>query len=88
MTLFYSQTANGFFDDAIHTTLPQDAVEISAATHQALLKANGRGARLVADKKGYPQAVFPGAAAQLATAKAVAHRHRNIATPAHCRHVG
>jgi hypothetical protein len=59
MTLYYSATAGGFYDNQIHKILPEDAVEISAQTHQALLNANAQGKIIQPDKNRYPIAVDP-----------------------------
>jgi len=69
MTLFYSKTVNGFFDDAIHQTLPDDVVKMSPSEHQTLLGANAQGAGIEANDQGTPVAIFPDAAQQLITAK-------------------
>jgi len=37
MTIYYSKTNKGFYDSAIHKTLPNDAVEISKELHSQLL---------------------------------------------------
>ncbi|MNK27653.1 hypothetical protein D3C87_460150 [compost metagenome] len=57
MTLFYGKAADGsygFFDDTIHTTIPQDAVEISAAEHYALLEGQSSGKVITRDASGKP----------------------------------
>lgn len=55
MALFYSATA-GFLDDAIHASLPADAVAISAARHAKLLAAQASGATIEASEGGKPRA--------------------------------
>ncbi len=72
MELYYSAKTGGFYDSRIHQTLPNDAVKISAKTHQALLGDNAQGARIEADAQGYPHAVFPSKAQVLAQVKAAA----------------
>ncbi len=72
MKLYYSAKTGGFYDSHIHQTLPDDAVAITAQTHQALLNANAQGARIEANAGGTPQAVFPPEAQWLALAKEVA----------------
>lgn len=59
MTLHYSKSVDGFFDTAIHRTLPADAVEISRDEHAALLDAQANGKRIVADRNGRPVAQAP-----------------------------
>lgn len=54
MALFYSATAAGFFDDAIHADLPADAVKISRARHAELLAAQATGATIGAADNGRP----------------------------------
>lgn len=59
MALFYSAAAHGFFDDAIHPDLPDDAVPISAERHRELLAAQAIGAIITADNSGNPRASRP-----------------------------
>lgn len=54
MALFYSASAHGFFDDAIHDPLPADAEPISAARHAELLAAQASGAQIIAADNGRP----------------------------------
>jgi hypothetical protein len=54
MALFYSASTPGFFDDALHLVLPDDAVPISAARHRELLTAQGAGAAIEASDDGRP----------------------------------
>ncbi len=72
MTLYYSATTGGFYDSDIHKTLPPDAVEISAQTHQTLLNANAQGGHIEANAQGYPQPAFLSQEQTLARAKAAA----------------
>lgn len=53
MTIMYSASAGGFFDTALHASIPKDAVRISAARYRALLAAQETGA-IVSDKRGRP----------------------------------
>lgn len=55
--IFYSPSAAGFFDDAIHHTLPTDALPIEAATHVDLLRRQSSGEMVVAGPDGHPIAV-------------------------------
>lgn len=54
MTLYYSASAPGFFDSAIHETVPDDAVEITPARHHQLLAAQAEGRPIRANAKGGP----------------------------------
>jgi hypothetical protein len=60
MGIFYSPSAPGFFDDAIHAAIPQDAVRVSPARHVALLDGQAAGAAIVADARGRPRLHKPG----------------------------
>ncbi len=59
MSLYYSKTAAGFYDSAIHAKaqIPADAVEISAAKHRELLAAQAQGKMISADGNGWPMAI-------------------------------
>lgn len=61
MTIFYSPTASGFYDDAIHllAQIPGDAKEIAAEQHTTLLQAQSQGKQIVADNDGFPVALDP-----------------------------
>ena len=54
MTIFYSKTTGGFYDNQIHTTLPEDAVEITAEYHSALLAGQAQGKTIMPGKDGKP----------------------------------
>lgn len=56
MTLFYSASTGGFYDDAIHASPPTDAVVIGAAQHTALLEAQSEGMLISPDASGQPVA--------------------------------
>lgn len=89
--MFYSSTAMGFFDPAIHAAIPADAVEITAADHAALMAAQAEGLVIVADVDGRPVAMAPPPPSvdvllsalrierdnRLAAATAILDRHRN-----------
>lgn len=49
MTLYYSQSNGGFYDDQIHSRLPEDAVAISTEQHAALLSALNAGSLILPD---------------------------------------
>ena len=58
--MFYSKTTGGFYTREIHSdNIPADAVEISAATHAALLADQSAGKVIQSDKSGNPVAVDP-----------------------------
>jgi len=54
MTIFYSAATGGFYDTDIHTSVPDDAVEITVEQHQALLAGQSEGKRIMADLQGRP----------------------------------
>lgn len=49
MTLYYSQSNGGFYDDQIHSRLPEDAAAISTEQHAALLSALNAGSLILPD---------------------------------------
>lgn len=55
--MFYAKSTGGFYDPTIHTTIPDDAVEISADRHQTLLAAQSTGKHIKADADGHPIAI-------------------------------
>lgn len=59
MTIYFSKTTGGFYDDAIHGAMPGDAVEITAEQHAALLAGQGAGQRIVGDSGGNPVLADP-----------------------------
>ncbi len=52
--LYYSATSKGFFSDAVHDVLPNDAVEITQAEHKELLDGQSVGLAIVPDANGKP----------------------------------
>lgn len=54
MTIYYSQSNQAFYDNAIHTAIPDDAVEISYEQHTALLAGQSNGQVIMPDKDGKP----------------------------------
>ena len=54
MTIYYSKTNQAFYDSAIHSRLPEDAVEISHEQHAALLAGQSQGQVIMPDKDGKP----------------------------------
>lgn len=75
MSLFYSKSTGGFYDDGIHTPaqIPSDAVPVSQTVYQELMAAQGTGDTIQADANGNPIAVAPAAPtlAQVQTAALV-----------------
>jgi len=61
MTLYYSASTAGFYDDGIHTTLPSDVVVITQEEHQELLTAQSEGRVITAGEDGRPEALSPAA---------------------------
>lgn len=60
MGLFYSPSAGGFFDTALHgLKVPADAVPISSEQHRGLLDAQAEGKRICHDDQGRPYAERP-----------------------------
>jgi hypothetical protein len=60
MTIKYSPATGGFYAEVIHgTAIPEDAVDITAATHVALLSAQEAGLAIVAGSDGQPVAQDP-----------------------------
>ncbi|MGB5957706.1 phage tail assembly chaperone [Pseudomonas sp.] len=47
MTILASKSAQAFYDDAINTVIPDDAVEISPECHMALLVGESSGSRII-----------------------------------------
>lgn len=56
-TRFYSQSTGGFYDSVIHSSIPDDAVEISEEKYTSLMVAQSTGKIISADKKGNPIAI-------------------------------
>ncbi|WP_153716936.1 hypothetical protein [Eikenella corrodens] len=54
MTIYYSKTNQAFYDSAIHSRLPEDAVEISHEQHAALLAGQSSGQVIMPGKDGKP----------------------------------
>lgn len=59
MTLYYSQSSGGFYDSTTHSKLPEDAVEISAEQHAALLAGQSTGQVIMPGKDGKPVLTLP-----------------------------
>ena len=54
MTIYYSKSNQAFYDDQIHSRLPEDAVEISPEQHAALLSGQSNGQVIMPNKAGQP----------------------------------
>ena len=52
MTIFYSKTTGGFYDNQIHNILPEDAVKITAEYHATLLAGQAQGKTIMPGKDG------------------------------------
>lgn len=55
----YSASTNGFYIEGVHTTIPNDAIEISNETHTMLIAGQTSGQRIIADNFGYPVLADP-----------------------------
>lgn len=63
---YYSESTGGFYDTTIHTTWPEDVVEITAEYHATLLTGQAQGKTIMPGKDGKP----------LLTVPAPSHLHR------------
>ena len=52
--IFYSKSNQAFYDDTIHTSLPEDALEISPGQHAELLAGQSAGQVIMPGKDGKP----------------------------------
>ena len=59
MTIYYSKASGGFYDDQIHSRLPEDAVAISTEQHAALLAGQSQGQVIMPGKDGKPVLADP-----------------------------
>jgi hypothetical protein len=59
MTIYFSKTANGFYNDAINQTIPDDKVAISEAVWQHLISNQSGTSQISADAEGNPILVDP-----------------------------
>lgn len=53
----YSKSTGGFYDPVIHSSIPEDAVEVSENDYRRLMSAQSVGKRIAPDSKGRPVAV-------------------------------
>lgn len=56
MKIFFSKTTMGFYFDAIHKNIPDDAIEIAQSEYQNLLEKQSEGYEITVNKKGKPVA--------------------------------
>lgn len=59
MGMYFSASTRGFYDDAIHTSIPGDAKPITEMQRANLLAAQSAGKVIEADADGLPVAVDP-----------------------------
>lgn len=59
MTMFYSKSMGGFYDDSIHEVMPVDAVSVADDVYQAIFADQSNGASIQSDANGNPIPVFP-----------------------------
>ncbi|MFC2414662.1 hypothetical protein [Neisseria elongata] len=59
MTIYYSKSNQAFYDNAIYTAIPDDAVEISYEQHTALMAGQSNGQVIMPDKDGKPVLTLP-----------------------------
>jgi hypothetical protein len=52
--MFFSKTTGGFYDQNIHTVIPQDAVEITDELYATLMTGTSSGRPIVGDENGNP----------------------------------
>ena len=57
--ILYSASARGFFDSALHSTIPADAVVVAADEHRRLLAGQASGQVIVPDTDGSPVLADP-----------------------------
>jgi len=59
MTLYFSKSRLGFFEDSVHDDIPADAVAIDQAHHRRLMQDQARGYTIAANDNGEPISVQP-----------------------------
>ncbi|MCD9116270.1 tail fiber assembly protein [Pseudomonas bijieensis] len=57
--MFASKTTRGFYDAAIHVSMPDDVVEVSTEKHAELLAAQSEGKVIAWDDDGFPVLIDP-----------------------------
>ena len=64
MSIFYSKTERGFFDDEYTTSLPKDVVSIPNELHREMLNGQSQGKVIMWDAQGFPVLADPPTACQ------------------------
>jgi hypothetical protein len=77
MKLFYSKSTGGFYSDAVHSSVPDDAVEITSETHREMMDAQSNGSRIASDAQGRPIIASVTPAIALAVLATAARNKRN-----------
>ncbi|ROO02271.1 hypothetical protein BK674_05385 [Pseudomonas moraviensis] len=54
MSIFYAASTGGFYDDAVHVAMPDDALEITAELRSELLAGEAQALVIDADENGRP----------------------------------
>lgn len=57
MKFYYSSSTKGFYNTSVNSSIPDDAVEISADHHQELLRGQASGLEIRLGASGLPEAV-------------------------------
>jgi hypothetical protein len=57
--VFYSKTTKGFYDESIHSSMPDDVVGISAEMHAELMGGQAAGKVISCGNDGYPLLIDP-----------------------------
>lgn len=57
--MFASKSTGGFYDSAIHVSMPRDVVEITAEAHAALMAGQGQGKIIGWGEDGFPLLIEP-----------------------------
>jgi hypothetical protein len=57
--MFASKTTRGFYDAAIHVSMPDDVVEVSREKHAELLAGQSKGKVIAWDDDGFPVLIDP-----------------------------
>ena len=51
---YFSKTTSGFYDDEIHQTMPNDAVQITQELYESLINGQATGKVIASDETGNP----------------------------------
>ena len=52
--IFFNAAKSGFYDSAVHSSIPEGCVEVSAEDHRALMDGQSAGMAIAADEYGGP----------------------------------